>query len=710
MTSRNWFFKGMTEEIKRRLWAVALSVLAFFFTFPVSMVYLTTQNDFSDARDLNYFIDSAEELLSYHNGWTVVLMAVMAVVLAFSGFSYLNSRSKVDFYHCLPIRREKQFLIRYLCGILITAVPYLFFSVISVQIAAAAGAPAGELMKTALFGWAYQMVSFLIPYTTAVIAAMLTGNIVVGLMGFGVLNIYFPLFVLLWQGLAEMCLETFCSHDLAADWAGKVSPMFFYIDGFDQTVTGGMILSRLVTAGILVAIAAVLHKKRPSEAAGKAMAFPLSQPLIRIMITVEAAVSGLMFFWTLGGREFGWALFGLFAGGVICHCVIEIIYHFDFKKLFSHKKQMALSLILAFGIFALFFWDLTGYDRWLPKDGSLESAAAYVQNEVDSWVDYGTLVVGREEDNRGFGQWIRERDEDYLAEHMTLKDGEQAVSLARTWVENWNQTGMDAVRGSGLPEERVYVLYRLKNGRTAERVYDIPGEQTKDLFRGIYDDSGYKEGRYPLLGMEEEQLNGIQVSYMDKESLLSEKEGISRETLSKILKIYQKELSSLSLEQSGELPVGEIRFLDDVRLQAAEGTEDQEITWIYGDLEYYPIYPSFTGTLAALEEQKIAVGDPVDPAGVRSVWVEAEVETEENFPLEKSISYMGYEEKDREVIEKIVREMKYGPYREYCSFSDFSGEISLRVRFEDDTDEAFFIPDGSTADWLRERIRENAEE
>ena len=38
MTSKNWFFKGMTEEIKRRLWAAALSAVIFFFRSSLNSV------------------------------------------------------------------------------------------------------------------------------------------------------------------------------------------------------------------------------------------------------------------------------------------------------------------------------------------------------------------------------------------------------------------------------------------------------------------------------------------------------------------------------------------------------------------------------------------------------------------------------------------------------------------------------------------------
>ena len=106
MTSKNWFFSGLTEELKRRLWAAALSAMIFFFSFPVVMVYLTTV-EFTDGSRIQQFSREALQLLSYRNAWTIFLMAVLAALLGVSGFSYLNSRQKVDFYHSLPIRREK---------------------------------------------------------------------------------------------------------------------------------------------------------------------------------------------------------------------------------------------------------------------------------------------------------------------------------------------------------------------------------------------------------------------------------------------------------------------------------------------------------------------------------------------------------------------------------------------------------------------------
>ena len=79
-------------------------------------------------------------------------------------------------------------------------------------------------------------------------------------------------------------------------------------------MAAGKVISRLAVSAILLLIAVMLHKKRPSEAAGKAMAFSISQPVIGVLLVTEFSVAGLMFFWSLGSGSLGWALFGSWRG------------------------------------------------------------------------------------------------------------------------------------------------------------------------------------------------------------------------------------------------------------------------------------------------------------------------------------------------------------------------------------------------------------
>lgn len=49
MTSKNLFFKLMLENMKRRIWTLALGFLVFFFTLPVAEAFV-----FSDKRYYTY--------------------------------------------------------------------------------------------------------------------------------------------------------------------------------------------------------------------------------------------------------------------------------------------------------------------------------------------------------------------------------------------------------------------------------------------------------------------------------------------------------------------------------------------------------------------------------------------------------------------------------------------------------------------------------
>ena len=60
---------------------------------------------------------------------------------------------------------------------------------------------------------------------------------------------------------------------------------------------------------------------------------------IRILIVLVCGMGTSMFFWTLQ-NGLRWGLFGMVMGILLSHCIIEIIYQADFKKLFSHKLQL----------------------------------------------------------------------------------------------------------------------------------------------------------------------------------------------------------------------------------------------------------------------------------------------------------------------------------------------------------------------------------
>ena len=84
----------------------------------------------------------------------------------------------------------------------------------------------------------------------------------------------------------------------------------------------------------------------------------------------------------------------------------------------------------------------------------------------------------------------------------------------------------------------------------------------------VYEDQGYKNGRYPLLEMDGDQLQDVQLSIRGETVRLGRQEAVSRENLRALLEAYQQDLREMTLEDSGQAPAAEIRFLDERRVKA----------------------------------------------------------------------------------------------------------------------------------------------
>ena len=80
---------------------------------------------------------------------------------------------------------------------------------------------------------------------------------------------------------------------------------------------------------------------------------------------------------------------------MLCHAVIEIIYNFDFRRLFDHKIQMGVCVALGLSILFCFKNDWLGYDTYLPKKEQVAEAAIQFDNE--HWQQYAEVEMTGED-------------------------------------------------------------------------------------------------------------------------------------------------------------------------------------------------------------------------------------------------------------------------------------------------------------------------
>lgn len=119
------------------------------------------------------------------------------------------------------------------------------------------------------------------------------------------------------------------------------------------------------------------------------------------------------------------------AGILLTHCIIEIIYQADFKKLFSHKLQLIGCLAAGVLFFLSFHYDWYGYDRFIPEKEKIVSAGLDFSIDENFLKGYAYAV---EED----GKWCVEyttSNYDFVKEHMQLTDMDTVLAVAREGVK-----------------------------------------------------------------------------------------------------------------------------------------------------------------------------------------------------------------------------------------------------------------------------------
>lgn len=655
MTSKNLFFKLMKEDFKRRIWAVSLIGLSFFFLFPVVAAFQAgvIREAMTQELGLLRYQNWIEGWLSFDCGMTAFVIVLTALICGLSSFSYLDSKQKVDFYHSIPVRREKMYIANYLDGVLILAVPYAVSLVLAVLVGVSNGAQGWVLWKTAASAFGMHMVYFLLLYTTTVVAVMLTGNLVIAFLGSAVLNFYIPVAVT----LIQVCFETFystfvwSSMQKSMEHGLRISPVMEYTYQISQHIDGEFswtaLLGAFAAAMALAVLGCFLYRKRPSEAAGKAMAFAVTRPVIRILITMASALGLGLFFWSMR-ESTGWAVFGVLCGTVISHCVIEIIYHFDFKKLFANKAQLAVCGLVSIAVLFVFRYDLTGYDKYLPDAGNVKDAAVEV-DILKGWVSYGET----QKEPDGSYVWKGIPSSSFVMENMRYTDTENLLSIAAAGIGAMEQeravqpeveeaySGYGYGSGDSGDTERISnitIRYTLKSGRHVYRRYSIDIDAVMPQISKLYASAEYQEGTFPLMGRGPESVADVYYSEQGQKIRLGQ---LTAEEKAVMLETYQREFSSITPEQmEGEYPVGLIRFTSPMDEEGLKWWERQEADGFkqysgyssyshdryLADKDYYPVYPSFTGTIRLLEEQQIDVGSYYANMDIRSVnirWYDA---------------------------------------------------------------------------------------
>ena len=648
MTSKiSSYFKLILSDIRHRGWLAALSCITLFLLMPVyTMLYFSAYE--ATASDLLH--DFPRLLNTGPAGYLSAAIAVLAVLSALSGFSYIHSREKTDFFHSLPVRRTMWFGTAWLSGVLVVLIPYLVCSILTIAAEAVnkgmTASLAGRSAEAVLGG----VLAFFVLYNAGVFAVMLTGRTVTALLASLAVIVYPILALTLGSAMENEFYDTFYSNGLTLPdkLAGYLSPAGLFSALIEQSSSGrlGFVIpaAALLMSALFIAAAVLVYRIYPSEAAGAALAFPVTGPILKVLICIPSAlfisliIQDLMMIY---GNK--WTpLLSILAALIIC-AVIDFIYTMDLRLLIKSWKSSLLSIAGVLAVLCFFQFDLAGYDTYLPDEEDIES----ISFQPEPFLDYFCYP----ESEHGM-----EPSSGYFApEDMT----ETLYALAQTGIDNLEQ-GLNAknvhdmenipdpMLSSALADKKdageeffsAVFRYRFSDGRIINRQYTLSYIDTAEAMKDLLGSREYREQLFPIFEVDINSVSSISLLdiYRTPEELK-----LDKEQKTALLNAYETDVLNVSAdtfinsEPLGEL---EITFPNPVLKGHGTLTDDGMVSYITSGSAYYGdgnsivpklyLYPEYKNTLDLLGEYGYTLHTEIDPESVSSITVYPDADTIED--------------------------------------------------------------------------------
>ena len=572
----------LKQEFLRKFWMEGVAIIALMFALPVQM-----------ALKLGQYQDALSEmpngiLFSFmlQNKMLLGVIFLLSIGMALAEFGYLFQQNKVDFYHSLPISRTMHFTYRYLNGILQFTIPYVILYAAAIMVGIVNGALIIGYVKEVAVTAILCFVFFCILYSVSVIAVQLAGSSISSLVTMGILHFGSVFFCYVINEYCILFRRTYVD-------TGK--PLLY---GYGSALTICMKVMedygkmRCWSASLVIMLAAmliflpltayVLFLKRPAEKTSCGLAYPVIGPLLRLIAVAAAGLFGGLILRAFSyDQSDSWLFFGLAAGCILMHCIMQMILEMNFRAFFKGKISLLVCTAATVLLMCCYRYDLRGYDEYLPEAGQLDSVGVSIQ-DLEYYRNYALEYNSRELENlysSGYAydavfSMIYDETERYsILQDMELKNTKPVLDMARRSIEDTEWVDYEA---------NMVVCFQLKNGRSIFRQYEIDLMEEIDACKEIFAMDDFKEVLYPILARSEENTT---VWMNDNYSSAKQKLTLPDTQFTSLLRTYKRELKDLQLQTMTE----------EIPLLTLEFTNNQD-----GIYNSYPVYPSFEHTLTLL--------------------------------------------------------------------------------------------------------------
>jgi ABC-2 type transport system permease protein len=498
MTSKRLFHNLIRQDLRNRLWLV--SILSALELLLIPVIYLMqmdyyVEGEYWTAAEIAKSRMSTTEAFFGTEQW-VPLIAVSAAVAAFTGFAWLCAQRKIDYYHAMPMKREHIFLAFFTSGWLMGTIPFAVSEMIAFY--AVGGAYRQVTRSTAGLFWRSLLILvllYLAVYAIAVLAMVMTGRIVIGVLLSVMIEVYAPVCLSLY-GCLMGTFDTFWSENISLSTARFLSPLLVaWQAGEGRTAAPAAALLLYAAAAFLAGI--LVYRRRPSETAGAAYVHPRIASAVKGMVSVPCGLLFVCFFYLMSGTSgsrTAWAVVWALIGAVLADVVMELVQHLDPASILKGWRSALVIIGSTVAVMLLVVAKPFDYDQYLPAESRI-AKMGIACDEING-------ILMPETSYSGYGQEQKE-----MVSRTMTSDFSELYALAeegKKYAGILNSDSEDSTQYSS-----VVLAYRKKTGGLVYRSYQIPQDTLMDTLSALSKDAAFRRSVNPAYDMKASEFNRI---------------------------------------------------------------------------------------------------------------------------------------------------------------------------------------------------------
>ena len=372
----------LIRENLRRYWAIpTISFLVYFLSgvFPILISY-------SHLNDMYYFIDTLLD-----NQYPMFMMAhlIAPVVTGVVIFRYIQTSAAVTSLHAMPFTRAALLNSNILSGLIMITAPVFLTGLFLLLISKPVHNPyvvnrPGQVplpedlvdvfARADIINWMWiSFIIILVIYAVTVFAGFVTGNSIMHIFAAFGFNFLVPALFGVFTVYCEQFLYGFNTGRALGHAALSLSPYLKVFDDYGPFPWIPQILY-ILNALALFAVSMLLYYRRKLERASDSFVFGFMIPVISYLIAFFG-MTMLGFYFNAIGNSGAYFYAGLLSGAVIFFLIGRMVVKKTFRVFNKRTVQsLGLYLLLAALFVTSFAFDLTGFEKRVPAENSINGA------------------------------------------------------------------------------------------------------------------------------------------------------------------------------------------------------------------------------------------------------------------------------------------------------------------------------------------------